>query len=222
MKPTPATCAPNELPSEMAKSAAKSCGCPPVRLATTSLTMARPPHAQHINAECTGPVQVCDGPRRRNAAARAGSLRLAVLVEMAEIGPEIADLLGILHARKGHAGAGHLLQWIGDVFLEDPLAPGDAGTLHGIGIGVVRKRAGKAAVEAVERRSELDRRALARGMAREAPRLERRLAFGPILRQCGPRRPGHHNACYNPNTHLLLPYPPNDAASSCRCAPLTT
>src|SRR5207302_835937 len=38
----------------------------------------------------------CDGPRRRSAAARAGSLGLAVLVELAEIGPEVADLLGIL------------------------------------------------------------------------------------------------------------------------------
>src|SRR5437764_717840 len=131
MKPTPATCALKVAATEMAKSAAKSCGCPPVRLTTTSLIMTRTPSVPH-QSRGTGPVQVCRAVKARLRAL----LLLAVRVELLEVVPERIALRLVAHAGKGHAGAGDLLHRIADVFLELCIAPGNAGILDRVRIVV--------------------------------------------------------------------------------------
>src|ERR1700741_4777044 len=87
-------------------------------------------------------------PNRRGGAGRrgeAGSLRLAVLVELREIGPQVVRLVLVLDAGEDHLGAGNLSLGILDVFEEGFLAPGDAGILVGVGIGVALDAAGMAA-----------------------------------------------------------------------------
>src|SRR5215813_9770895 len=91
-------------------------------------------------------------PMRR----RAALLLRAVCAELLEVGPKILDLLRVAHARKCHAGAGNLLHRSADVFLEHSFVPGDPGALHRIRVIVALEGAGFAAVDAVERRPELD------------------------------------------------------------------
>src|SRR5438445_13873762 len=95
--------------------------------------MARTPRPARNNADRAGRVQDrrVRGSRWR---APASLLLLAVLIEPLEEGPEIVDLLGILEAHECHPGAGQPLHWIGDVFLEGGLVPGDPRALVGVGI----------------------------------------------------------------------------------------
>src|SRR3979490_2883870 len=84
----------------------------------------------------------CGHPSRRaqgRAPQDAGSaplLRLAVLVVLREERPEIVGFLLVLDAGEGHLGAGNLRLRILDVVLEFGLAPGDAGILVGVGVGI--------------------------------------------------------------------------------------
>src|SRR6516164_1875729 len=100
MNPTPAIWASKSAASETAKSAAKSCGAPPVRLTTISLTMACLPPAQKY----CGPSTVTDhGPRRSESCAPL-FLR-SVRLELADIGPEALSLGVVLDPAERHAGA---------------------------------------------------------------------------------------------------------------------
>src|SRR6266850_39335 len=146
--------------------------------------------------------------------ARSALLLLAVLVELAEIRPEVVDLLGILDAREGHAGAGYPLHRILDVLLERRLVPGDAGILVGVGIVEARIARRGTAIETVERRPELDLGAFAGVVARQAPLPKRGLAPGRILRQRETARRHNHQSCQNPSPHHVLLFPPNDAVAT--------
>jgi hypothetical protein len=61
-------------------------------------------------------------------------LDVAVLVELRNIGPQIAYFLFVLDASEDHLGARNLGARVLDVFLEDRLGPGDPGTLVRIAI----------------------------------------------------------------------------------------
>src|SRR5882757_6180301 len=104
-------------------------------------------------------------------------LLLAVSPEPLEVGPQILDFLRIAHARKGHAGARDFLHRSADVLLEHCLVPGDAGALHGVRIVVALERAGLAALDPIERRSELDLCAVPGVMAGQAPLAESRVGL---------------------------------------------
>src|SRR6185312_14005557 len=95
------------------------------------------------------------------ATRRISLLLFAFGVELLEIGPEVGDLLLVLDAREGHAGAGDALHRVLDVFLERRLVPGDARVLVGIGVVEARKAGGVTAVDPVKRGAELDLRAFA-------------------------------------------------------------
>src|SRR5204862_3486046 len=104
------------------------------------------------------PIPSCRPRRRPNRRRRAGrraeawpscSLRLAVLVVLRDVGPEVARLFLVLYAGEHHLGAGDFCLGVLDVVEELILAPGDAGILVGVGIGIALDRAGLAAVEAV-------------------------------------------------------------------------
>src|SRR5690349_24747409 len=92
------------------------------------------------------------------ASIRRGLLLLAVSPELLEVGPQVLDFLGVAHARESHAGAGNFLHRAANELLEHPLVPGDAGALHGVRIIEAVEGASLAAVDPVERRSELDLR----------------------------------------------------------------
>src|SRR4030088_3484221 len=81
-------------------------------------------------------------------------LRLAVLVVLREERPQIVDFLLVLDPGEGHLGAGNLCLGILDVVLEFGLAPGDAGILVGVGVGITVGGAGLAAVKAVQLRTD--------------------------------------------------------------------
>src|SRR5690348_10488472 len=82
--------------------------------------------------------------------ASGGLLLLPVGAELADIGPEVLDVLRVLDAGEDHLCARDHRPRIGDVFLEIRLVPDDAGVLVGVGIAEARRRAGMAAVDAVE------------------------------------------------------------------------
>jgi hypothetical protein len=111
-------------------------------------------------------------------------LDLPVLVELRHIGPEIVDLGLVLDAGECHLGAGDLGLRVLDVFLENGLVPGDAGILVGVGVIVVRRGAGFAAVEAVELGADLVLGAFADSVTGQAF-VERRLAGRDVLRHRG-------------------------------------
>src|SRR5439155_9752212 len=110
------------------------------------------------------------------------SLRLAVLVERGDIGPEIVGLLLVLDAGEHHLGAGNLALRILDVFEEHILAPGDAGVLVGVRIGIALHSARLAAVEPVQNGAYLVLGTVADRMAGQAF-VERGFAGGSVLRQ---------------------------------------
>src|SRR5262245_17598510 len=80
--------------------------------------------------------------RRAMAPMRPELFLLAVSAELAEVGPKVLDLLGVAHARKGHAGAGDLLHRVADVLLEQGLVPGDPGVLDRVRIVIALEGAG--------------------------------------------------------------------------------
>ena len=110
-------------------------------------------------------------------------LGLPVLVVLRDEGPEIVDFLFVLDAGKYHLGAGDFRLRILDVVLEFGLVPGDAGTLVGIRVGIIRRGAGLAAVQPVKLRADLVPGAFADGMTGDAF-VEGGLAGGDVLREC--------------------------------------
>src|SRR5262249_61057507 len=82
-------------------------------------------------------------------------LPVAVLVELRHVGPQIINLVLALDAGEHHLGARHLGARILDVFLEDGLAPGDAGALVGVAVVETGDGASRAAIEPVELRANL-------------------------------------------------------------------
>src|ERR1700684_4227553 len=104
-------------------------------------------------------------------------LDAAIGVELADIGPQIVDLLLVLDAGKDHLGAGHLGAGVLDVVLEFRLVPDDAGILVGVGIGEIGDAAGMPAVDAVKLGADLVLRVVTDGMAGQAF-VERNLALG--------------------------------------------
>src|SRR5258707_9019788 len=127
-----------------------------------------------LNSPCS--CAAAEGERR--------SLRLclAVLVELRNIGPEVVDLFLVLDAGKRHLGAGDLRLGVLDVFLELRLVPGDARILVGVGVGIIRRGAGLAAVEPVQLRADLVLGAFADRVAGQAF-VERGLAGRDVLRK---------------------------------------
>src|SRR5271155_2124898 len=77
-------------------------------------------------------------------------LDVPVLVVLRDERPEIVDFLVVLDSGERHLGAGNLGLGIPDVVLEFGLVPGDAGILVGLRIGIIRRRAGLAAIQPVE------------------------------------------------------------------------
>src|SRR5580704_18837405 len=99
--------------------------------------------------------RLCAKSRRWHARVRLLLLDAAVGVELADIGPQIGDLLLVLDAGEDHLSAGYLGPRVLDVVLEFRLAPDDAGILVGVGIGEIGDAAGMPAVDAVELRADL-------------------------------------------------------------------
>src|SRR3954447_7482599 len=104
-------------------------------------------------------------------------LGLAVLAVLREERPEVVGLFLVLDAGEHHLGAGNLRLRLLDVFEELVLAPGNAGILVGIRIGIAFGGAGLAAVDAVQLRLDLVLGAFANRMAGQAF-VERGLAGG--------------------------------------------
>src|SRR5581483_4603214 len=118
---------------------------------------------------------------RRAAGAASALLLLAVLVELRDVGPEVATFLLVLDAGEHHLGAGNFGLRVRDVFEELILVPGDAGALVGVGIVEPFDCAGLAAVEPVEHRPDFVLGAFTDRMTGEAL-LEGVLAGGDVLR----------------------------------------
>src|SRR6202011_1322508 len=148
-----------------------------------------------LNSPCS--CAAAEGERR--------SLRLclAVLVELRNIGPEVVDLFLVLDAGKRHLGAGDLRLGVLDVFLELRLVPGDARILVGVGVGIIRRGAGLAAVEPVQLRADLVLGAFADRVAGQAF-VERGLAGRDVLRKgrgCDRRRCNNDQRAQNEIFH---------------------
>src|SRR5262245_45893157 len=151
--------------------------------------------------------------RRRRAMRHAPALLLAAVgLELADIGPQVAGLLLVLDAGEEHFRARDFCARVLDVVLECRLAPGDARILVGVAVIVARDRAGLAAVEAVELRSDAVLGALADLVAGHAL-LENGLAGFRVL--C-PTRARRRHECgrrnYHNNLHVDLLAFPQDRA----------
>src|SRR5262249_3334952 len=140
-------------------------------------------------------------------------LLVAVRLELADIGPQVAGLLLVLDAGEEHLGAGDLGARILDVVLEGRLAPGDARILVGVAVIVARGRSRLAAVEAVELGADPVLGALADLVAGHAL-LENGFAGFRVLRPArahrrdqGGRRRNYHN-----NLHVDLLELPQERA----------
>src|SRR5882757_3175979 len=134
-------------------------------------------------------------------------LLIAVRPELLEIGPEIGDVLVVLHADECHPGARHLLHRSTDVLRERLVVPGDAGRLVGGGVVEALEGAGLATVYAVERRPELDFCRFPDVVAGRAKTLEYLLAGSRILRQCRAGRSCKSNPSNHPCPHHFLLFP---------------
>src|SRR5580704_3441150 len=135
------------------------------------------------------------------------SLLRAVQLVLVDIGPEIFDLGRVLDPTEGHPGARNHGLRIGDVGDELVVVPDDTGTLIGIGIIEARDAAGRAAVEAIERRPELDLGVLPDVVTRAAL-VERLLACCNILRPYGAGRGDNNRSGNNPHPHHSSPLVP--------------
>src|SRR5258708_19294035 len=94
-------------------------------------------------------------PLRSNIVMGQLLLRLAVLVVLRNVGPEVVDLFLVLDAGEGHLGAGNFCLGVLDVFLELGLVQGDAGILVGFRVGIIRRGAGLAPPVPIEPRPAL-------------------------------------------------------------------
>src|SRR5262249_14105758 len=102
--------------------------------------------------------------------------------------PKVGDVLVVLYHVESQAGAPHLLHRRADIFVEAFRAADDAGRFIGRGIIEALEGAGLAAVDAIERRPELDFGLWSDVVAGGAQTPEHLLAGGGILRQRGPGR----------------------------------
>src|SRR5580704_8182421 len=134
-------------------------------------------------------------------------LDAAVGVELADIGPQVVDLLLVLDAGEDHLGAGHLGAGVLDVVLEFRLVPDDAGILVGVGIGEIGHAAGMPAVDAIELGADLVLRVVADGMAGQAF-VERNLALGDVLRRRRIGRRSNQRGRYNHRPHYQFSLSP--------------
>src|SRR5919198_6106740 len=223
----PVTCAPNVAAMETAYCAAKSRGVRLERLTTTSLSMGRPPSRRarlrqgrlsklyaslsplgrvvtRVGFSGMRLIAACWDEQALALAARSSFLR-PIRPEFLEVGPQICDVLVVLDADEGHAGARHLLHRRADVFVERLPAPGDAGGFVGWGIIEALDGAGLAAVDAVERRAKLDFGIRPDVVTGGAQSLEHLLASGSILRQRGPGRGRKRNPSNDPRSHHFSP-----------------
>jgi len=116
---------------------------------------------------------------------------VAVSIELADIGPEVIDLLLILHAGKYHFGARDFGPGIFYIVLETRFVPNDSGVFVCIGIAEIRNRTGFAAVDPVELGADLILRAGADRVADHAL-VEHGFALFGILRQTYRRRCRDH------------------------------
>src|SRR5919201_1521373 len=195
------------------------------RLTTMSLSMAPPPSRRSRPTAPRGGssrktyASLCRLGLRATRSSRAGGrdrpsrpTRLSFLgpvgPELLQVGPQIGNVLVVLDADERHAGARHLLHRRTDVFVEGLLVPGDAGRFVGRGIIESLEGAGLAAVDAVERGSELDLGLRSDVVARGAQTLEHLLAGGRILRQRRPARTHQRNDDNHACSHHLLLFSP--------------
>src|SRR5262245_36250748 len=130
-------------------------------------------------------------------------LLAAVRLELADIGPQVFDLLRVLDAGEEHLGALDLGARVLDVFLEGCLAPGDARALVGVAVIVARGRSGLAAIEAVELGADAVLGALADLVTGHAL-LENRFAGFRALREARTRRPDQGGRRRNDQNNLHL------------------
>src|SRR5579862_1486008 len=209
----PARCAANASATEIAYSPAGPPSTPVLRLTTISLIMAESPLARSHSCHA-----LC-GAVLRQIKPSLLLLDRAVGVELADIGPQVVDLVRFLDAGEDHFGAGHHAPRVLDVFLEFSLIPDDARILVGVGILEVGNAAGMAAVEAVEFGADLVLRVVADRMARQAL-MERYLAFGDVLRRGRARTCSDQTGGQNQSLHC--PFAPQFPQRRSRpFAPLT-
>src|SRR5580704_15384121 len=168
------------------------------------------------------PLLVAFAPNQSAGPAPLGRLLFldaAVGIELADIGPQVVDLLLVLDAGKDHLGAGHLGPRVLDVVLEFRLVPDDAGILVGVRIGEIGHAAGMSAVQPVELRADLVLGVVADGMTGQAF-VERNLALGHVLRRCRTGRRSNQRGRYNQRPHNqfslspIVPVAPQAASNS--------
>src|ERR1700722_19577561 len=134
-------------------------------------------------------------------------LDATVGVELADIGPQVVDLLLVLDAGEDHLGAWHLGPRILDVVFEFRLVPDDAGILVGVGIGKIGDAAGMPAIDAGELGAVRVLRVVADGMAGQAF-VERNLALGYVLRRRRIGRSSKKRRRYNHRPHYQFSLSP--------------
>src|SRR5580704_8344958 len=170
------------------------------------------------------PLLVAFAPNQSAGPAPLGRLLFldaAVGIELADIGPQVVDLLLVLDAGEDHLGAGHLGPRVLDVVLELRLVPDDAGILVGVGIGEIGDAAGMPAVQPVQLGADLVQRVVADRMAGQAF-VERNLALGDVLRRRRIGRCSKKRGRYNQRPHYqfslspVVPVAPHAAQNSRR------
>src|ERR1044072_3121797 len=138
-------------------------------------------------------------------------LLVALGVELLEVGPQVRALLLVLDAGEHHLGPRNLGAWIGDVFGERLVVPGDAGVLVRFGVIVTLDGAGLAPIEPVEHRADLVLGVRTNRVAGQAL-LERGFAGAKILRERARRstdqptrdaHDSHHAVLYLLSRHAI-------------------
>src|SRR5579862_1538769 len=157
-----------------------------------SLTMARTPRAQTSRGgDRCGPSIEARSRAACGDCYPCGRLLLAAVgFVLRDEGPQIGDLLVVLDAAERHAGAGRHGGRIADPLLEQRRVPGEVEALGGVGVVEAGVSGGLAAIDPVERGSELYL-GVRPDVVAGAALIERLLAGGGILRERGPRRCGN-------------------------------
>src|SRR5262249_21412904 len=120
------------------------------------------------------------------------------------------DIIVILDADKCHAGPRHVLHRRADIFGESFLAPRDAGRFIGWGVVETIEGAALAAIDAVERWTELDFGVRPDFMAGGAQSPEHLLAGSGVLPQCRSGRSCKSNSSNHPYPQHLFSLLEND------------